>query len=364
MQPRIKLTAIAKNVIKEFDIISSKLRQEDSSTLYYSYVEEAIPRKLNRDIVDVCDYFVDDSTKYKDSPRVEDDPLPKVLQQKLIASGKIIGKSGTRIIVLYSGSGVDGNNYILFDFSKPANKFKFVVGVMWTTTYESSLNFSPKKTLDLPRLERIHYTHLDKSYIGQGYGKFLYDTCLNYIGAAISDSTLFNESFGMWTNHIKRTAKFFGIMVSYDTDIPSYMETGGGDPHAKDLKLNRIIIPVAASQDITKKDIKRLNGGNGFIAIFNKVPAVIQKMSAVFANTPFEDIMVAVANGDFSAKIEDAFEDAETTDELLYNFNNIGVGIKDIVGLDNTDVTVIAWLFNNATVVTTQTTDDLEYIII
>lgn len=357
----IKLSALiptSKTTINEFELMGSKLRQQsDPGEMFAEYLCDDLPTSLLSQINSLIEGDWDDDEDNDEIQKIKMKPLPpKLISQLLKASDKIIVRSGTKVVARYKQSAEENRvAYMLFDFSKPAYGGKFCIGLMWNSEFKSNVSYSPKKTFDIPKIERVHYTHLATEYIGQGYGKFLYDSVISYLGAMISDNTLFQESYNMWTTHIRNKAKFFGIMVGTETTETS----------DTDLEDNRVIIPVPDGSTINKSELRRLHGTNGFIAIFGSVPSIIKKMSGLFAVDQISDIAAVYVNSDFTSKIQDIFDDADTHEEL-YNDNTIDY----LITADKTNtasitqIVTVAWLFRNCTVVTTQTTEGLDYTIV
>ena len=247
----------------------------------YLYYDGVIPKS-------VADKVMDEIDKSKDEK-----PLSKDLQSLLTSKAgvKIYG-SGT--VSVFKKPTADGIIYSGFDFSQPAKKGLFFFGRLFTVKMSKRLNFSPKKQLNIDNAEEIHLSQVSKDYLGKGYGKLLYDAAMKSTDILYSDRVLFEGSFKMWINHIRRNSKFFGV-------------GGWGD----------VILPIFSEDGLNKTKLSQSEGG--FVAIPRKVPTQLIKLQEFLnGKEPYE--LVAFYTRD---KLQNVIQDIESFGSLELTKNSI-----------------------------------------
>jgi hypothetical protein len=257
-----------------------------------------------------------------------DTPLPKDLQSLLISKAgiKVYG-SGT--ISIFKKTISDRIIYSGFDFSQPAKKGLFFFGRLFTVKMSNKLNYSPKKQLNIDNAEEIHLSQVSKEYLGKGYGKLLYDAAIKSSDILYSDGVLFEGSFKMWINHIRRNSKFFGV-------------SGWGD----------VILPIFSEDGLNKTKLSQSEGG--FVAIPRKVPTQLIKLQEFLnGKEPYE--LVVFYTDD---KLQNVIQDVESfgaLDDFTEKYDLVNGEVKYGVGYIIT---------GNATVFVKESGDDLEYFVL
>ena len=257
-----------------------------------------------------------------------DKPLPKDLQSLLISKAgiKVYG-SGT--ISIFKKTISDRIIYSGFDFSQPAKNGLFFFGRLFTVKMSNKLNYSPKKQLNIDNAEEIHLSQVSKEYLGKGYGKLLYDAAIKSTDILYSDGVLFEGSFKMWINHIRRNSKFFGV-------------SGWGD----------VILPIFSEDGLNKTKLSQSEGG--FVAIPRKVPTQLIKLQEFLnGKEPYE--LVSFYTRD---KLQNVIQDVESfgaLDDFTEKYDLVNGDVKYGVGY------IVA---GNATVFVKESGDDLEYFVL
>lgn len=118
----------------------------------------------------------------------------------------------------------------------------------------------PGTTFDIPTPEVVHWSSVSEGNLGKGYGKILYDTVLDTIGALASDESLFKGSYNMWVHHMSKK-RFFGII-----------QRGKRDEYA-------MIIPVSGKAVVQDK-LVRSGTNERFVVLSDKVkvPTILRKL--------------------------------------------------------------------------------------
>ena len=261
--------------------------------------------------------------------RSEDDrPLPKDLQS-LIVSKAGIKVYGSGTIFIFKKPTRDGIIYSGFDFSQPAKNGLFFFGRLLTVKMSKKLNYSPKKQLNIDNAEEIHLSQVSKEYLGKGNGKLLYDAAIKSTDFLYSDGVLFEGSFKMWINHIRRNSKFFGV-------------SGWGD----------VILPIFSEDGLNKTKLSQSEGG--FVAIPRKVPTQLIKLQEFLnGKEPYE--LVSFYTRD---KLQNVIQDIESfgsLDDFMDKYEMVNGDVKYGVGYIIT---------SNATVFVKESGDDLEYFVL
>jgi hypothetical protein len=307
-----------KKILNELDVNRGHFTKDSSMELIgdYLYYDGVIPKS-------VADKVMDEIDKSKGEK-----PLSKDLQSLLTSKAgvKIYG-SGT--VSVFKKPTADGIIYSGFDFSQPAKKGLFFFGRLFTVKMSKRLNFSPKKQLNIDNAEEIHLSQVSKDYLGKGYGKLLYDAAIKSTDILYSDRVLFEGSFKMWINHIRRNSKFFGV-------------GGWGD----------VILPVFSEDGLNKTKLGESEGG--FVAIPKKVPPQLVKLQEFLNGKEPHELVVFYTRD----KLQNVIKDVESfgaLDDFTEKYDLVNGDVKDGVGYIIT---------GNATIFVKESGDDLEYFVL
>lgn len=229
-----------------------------------------------------------------------DEPLPKEFQQILINSfDEVIKKSG-KLQILRKDA--DLKHYVCFDFSKPARSGLFFIGKIITMEFNKKFGYSPQKQFGFDKVETIKLSEVAANYRGQGYGSKLYDALMGYVDALYSDDLLYQGSYNVWINHIRKRSKFFGVLINADwteTILPIYNE--------ETLKKSKLSDP----------EIK------GFVGILKSPPPQLLKLKTFLDGINPDEVFVLDADPRNIPKnktlefIIDAIEDSVSSEDLL-----------------------------------------------
>lgn len=229
-----------------------------------------------------------------------DEPLPKELQQILIDSFDEILKKSGKLYILRKDAGL--NHYVCFDFSKPARGGLFFIGKMITMKFNKQFGYSPQKQFGFDKVENIKLSEVAANYRGQGYGSKLYDALLGYVDAVFSDDLLYQGSYNVWINHIRKRSKFFGVLINADwtqTILPIYNE--------ETLKKSKLSDP----------QIK------GFVGIIKSPPAQLLKLKTFLDGINPDEVFVLdteprnIPKNKILDFVIDAIEDSVSSEDLL-----------------------------------------------
>ena len=307
-----------KKILNELDVNRGHFTKDSSMELIedYLYYDGVIPKSI-------ADKVMGEIDKSKDEK-----PLSKDLQSLLTSKAgvKIYG-SGT--VSVFKKPTADGIIYSGFDFSQPAKKGLFFFGRLFTVKMSKGLNFSPKKQLNIDNAEEIHLSQVSKDYLGKGYGKLLYDAAIKSTDILYSDRVLFEGSFKMWINHIRRNSKFFGV-------------GGWGD----------VILPVFSEDGLNKTKLGESEGG--FVAISKKVPTQLIKLQEFLNGKEPHELVVFYTNDTLQNVIQDV-ESFGALDDFTEKYDLVNGDVKYGVGY------IVA---GNATVFVKESGDDLEYFVL
>jgi hypothetical protein len=191
------------------------------------------------------------------------------------------------------------------------------------------LNYSPKKQLNIENAEEIHLSQVSKEYLGKGYGKLLYDAAIKSSDILYSDGVLFEGSFKMWINHIRRNSKFFGV-------------SGWGN----------VILPIFSEDGLNKTKLGEIEGG--FVAIPKKVPTQLIKLQEFLNGKEPHELAVFYTGYTLKKVIRD-IESFGVLDDFIEDYELESGDVKYGVGY------IIA---GNATVFVKESADDLEYFVL
>jgi hypothetical protein len=307
-----------KKILNELDVNRGHFTKDSSMELIedYLYHDGVIPKSIADKVMGSID-------KSKDEK-----PLSKDLQSLLTSkAGVEVYGSGT--ISIFKKPTRDGIIYSGFDFSQPAKKGLFFFGRLFTVKMSKRLNYSPKKQLNIDNAEEIHLSQVSKEYLGKGYGKLLYDAAIKSTDILYSDGVLFEGSFKMWINHIRRNSKFFGV-------------SGWGN----------VILPIFSEDGLNKTKLGEIEGG--FVAIPKKVPTQLIKLQE-FLNGKEPHELAVFYTGYTSKKVIRDIESFGVLDDFIEDYELESGDVKYGVGY------IIA---GNATVFVKESADDLEYFVL
>jgi hypothetical protein len=307
-----------KKILNELDVNRGHFTKDSSMELIkdYIYHDGVIPKSIADKVMDAIDKSKDEKPLSKDLQSL----LTSKAGVKVYGSGTIsIFKKPTRDGIIYSG----------FDFSQPAKKGLFFFGRLFTVKMSKRLNYSPKKQLNIDNAEEIHLSQVSKEYLGKGYGKLLYDAAIKSIDILYSDGVLFEGSFKMWINHIRRNSKFFGV-------------SGWGN----------VILPIFSEDGLNKTKLGEIEGG--FVAIPKKVPTQLIKLQEFLNGKEPHELAVFYTGYTLKKVIRD-IESFGVLDDFIEDYELESGDVKYGVGY------IIA---GNATVFVKESADDLEYFVL
>jgi hypothetical protein len=307
-----------KKILNELDVNRGHFTKDSSMELIkdYIYHDGVIPKSIADKVMDAIDKSKDEKPLSKDLQSL----LTSKAGVKVYGSGTIsIFKKPTRDGIIYSG----------FDFSQPAKKGLFFFGRLFTVKMSKRLNYSPKKQLNIDNAEEIHLSQVSKEYLGKGYGKLLYDAAIKSSDILYSDGVLFEGSFKMWINHIRRNSKFFGV-------------SGWGN----------VILPIFSEDGLNKTKLGEIEGG--FVAIPKKVPTQLIKLQEFLNGKEPHELAVFYTGYTLKKVIRD-IESFGVLDDFIEDYELESGDVKYGVGY------IIA---GNATVFVKESADDLEYFVL
>jgi hypothetical protein len=307
-----------KKILNELDVNRGHFTKDSSMELIedYLYYDGVIPRSVADKIMNVI------------GKSEGDKPLPKDLQSLIVSkAGMKVYGSGTTFI--FKKTTRDGILYSGFDFSHPAKNGLFFFGRLFTVKMSKRLNYSPKKQLNIENAEEIHLSQVSKEYLGKGYGKLLYDAAIKSSDILYSDGVLFEGSFKMWINHIRRNSKFFGV-------------SGWGN----------VILPIFSEDGLNKTKLGEIEGG--FVAIPKKVPTQLIKLQEFLNGKEPHELAVFYTGYTLKKVIRD-IESFGVLDDFIEDYELESGDVKYGVGY------IIA---GNATVFVKESADDLEYFVL
>ena len=307
-----------KKILNELDVNRGHFTKDSSMELIkdYIYHDGVIPKSIADKVMDAIDKSKDEKPLSKDLQSL----LTSKAGVKVYGSGTIsIFKKPTRDGIIYSG----------FDFSQPAKKGLFFFGRLFTVKMSKRLNYSPKKQLNIDNAEEIHLSQVSKEYLGKGYGKLLYDAAIKSIDILYSDGVLFEGSFKMWINHIRRNSKFFGV-------------SGWGN----------VILPIFSEDGLNKTKLGEIEGG--FVAIPKKVPTQLIKLQEFLNGKEPHELAVFYTGYTLKKVIRD-IESFGVLDDFIEDYELESGDVKYGVGY------IVA---GNATVFVKESGDDLEYFVL
>jgi hypothetical protein len=307
-----------KKILNELDVNRGHFTKDSSMELIedYLYYDGVIPKSIADKVMGSIDKSKDEKPLSKDLQSL----LTSKAGVKVYGSGTIsIFKKPTRDGVIYSG----------FDFSQPAKNGLFFFGRLFTVKMSKRLNYSPKKQLNIENAEEIHLSQVSKEYLGKGYGKLLYDAAIKSSDILYSDGVLFEGSFKMWINHIRRNSKFFGV-------------SGWGN----------VILPIFSEDGLNKTKLGEIEGG--FVAIPKKVPTQLIKLQEFLNGKEPHELAVFYTGYTLKKVIRD-IESFGVLDDFIEDYELESGDVKYGVGY------IIA---GNATVFVKESADDLEYFVL
>lgn len=223
--------------------------------------------------------------------------------------GETILEDG-EVVIIKNKKGSSRILYHLLDFSKPAGKLSrsnigdyrdhylfncaepnFYIGYILTSVLsEKNYKFSPKLQLNLSNIEQVHLSKIAVDYRGKGYGAKLYDAVAKQVDALYSDNILFEGSYAMWTNHIRKSSAFFGA-------VPLSSNT---------------ILPVDDVSKIKAADIEE------FVSIFKKVPPKLIELKNFLKGINPDEVYA----GDVVYQLRDKRVIKVETDDIVYEIDN------------------------------------------
>jgi hypothetical protein len=192
------------------------------------------------------------------------------------------------------------------------------------------LNYSPKKQLNIDNAEEIHLSQVSKEYLGKGYGKLLYDAAMISTDILYSDRVLFEGSFKMWINHIRKNSNFFGV-------------AGEGD----------VILPIFSEDGLDKTKLMKATDG-GLVAIMKKVPTQLIKLQE-FLNGIEPHNLVVFQTKEKLEVVTKNIESSGSLDDLAKKYYSLYGTLKSGAGY------IMA---GNATIFVKESGDDLEYFVL
>lgn len=310
---------LLKQILNELDVNRGHFTKDSSMELIedYLYHDGVIPKSIADKVMGAIDKSKDET------------PLSKDLQSLLTSKAgvKVYG-SGT--VSIFKKPTADGIIYSGFDFSQPAKKGLFFFGRLFTVKMSTRLNYSPKKQLNIDNAEEIHLSQVSKEYLGKGYGKLLYDAAMISTDILYSDRVLFEGSFKMWINHIRKNSNFFGV-------------AGEGD----------VILPIFSEDGLDKTKLMKATDG-GLVAIMKKVPPQLIKLQE-FLNGIEPHNLVVFQTKEKLEVVTKNIESSGSLDDLAKKYYSLYGTLKSGAGY------IMA---GNATIFVKESGDDLEYFIL
>jgi hypothetical protein len=178
---------------------------------------------------------------------------------------------------------------------------EIVVGWIHGRGGKRKFGINPKIVFGLDNVLKIDGIFVNKKRRGGGYGKLLYDAMMKYSDALVSDSQLYEGSFGLWTKYIHDKSKFFGVM--YRTKRYSF------------------VFPISPGAKLTPSFFG--NSGDletpaGFVSISKKVPSSVTSFSKKILSLGVDDLDVFDAsNSKFTKDMETILDEAVSIDEIM-----------------------------------------------
>lgn len=236
-----------------------------------------------------------------------------------VLKGSVVGKMGTFVLITTAeGSDV---NYSCWNFDPMIweDGYEFCVGFISTQILKTkNVEYGFANAFELKNVLQIHDSSVADKYKGKGIGKFMYDSVMKTCDALLSDRILYQGSFGMWTGHVKKDAKLFGMRLNCSG--------------------RTMIIPISSNVSLDRKSITILNNREesnlvGFIGIYNNVPPTLLKLQSFVAGINPVDIAIWTNNNpSLSSSADDIYdiiEDATSLQDIIdditptYSFERI-----------------------------------------
>ena len=310
-----------KKLLNELDVRRGHFMKDTSLDLIedYLYNDGVVPNSVADKIMDAINSAEDDR------------PLSKPLQSLLISKvGTKVYGSGT--IQVFKKQTPDGIIYSGFDFSLPVQSGLFFFGRILTEKLDRRLEYSPKKQLNIDNAESIHLSQVSKDHLGKGYGKVLYDAVMKSTDIVYSDSVLFEGSFKVWINHIRRKSKFFGIV-------------GWGG----------VIFPIFTEEGLNKTKLMKVSDfSGGLVGITKKVPTQLIKLQEFLNGVEPYDIAIFSTEDKLQGVMKD-IESFASMNDFMNDYSHEYGSLKSGVG---------CILSGNSTIFVKESGDDLEYFIL
>jgi hypothetical protein len=180
-------------VIKLKDILSEI---EVKSGYYTEFKSEDIFTFLPKKVVDAYIRLTRRVPLKKQKTKQDIQKSIESVKSVFINGGKVVWTDGTKNMIEYIGDDSTDILFVLLDF----NQDDFILGWLYAKDVSAidDLHIHPEKLISLQRVLRVHGSFINKKYRGEGYGKLIYDVVLNNIDALVSDSVLYDASFGLW----------------------------------------------------------------------------------------------------------------------------------------------------------------------
>lgn len=218
-----------------------------------------------------------------------------------------------------------------------------VVGWIRGRGGKGQFGINPKIVFSLDNVLKIDGIFVNQKRRGEGYGKLLYDTIMKYSDALVSDSQLYEGSFGLWTKYIHDKSKFFGVM--YRTERYSF------------------VFPIPPGAKLTPSFFG--NSGDletpaGFVSISKKVPSSVTSFSKKIMSLGVGDLDVFDAsNSKFTKAVESVLDDSISIDEVMEEFGSSELGLKFVY--KNVKTPKVLFCFADALVLVKEVGDGLDW---
>jgi hypothetical protein len=166
---------------------------------------------------------------------------------------------------------------------------------------------------------------------------------MKYSDALVSDSQLYEGSFGLWTKYIHDKSKFFGVM--YRTERYSF------------------VFPIPPGAKLTPSFFG--NSGDletpaGFVSISKKVPSSVTSFSKKIMSLGVGDLDVFDAsNSKFTKAVESVLDDSISIDEVMEEFGSSELGLKFVY--KNVKTPKVLFCFADALVLVKEVGDGLDW---
>jgi hypothetical protein len=294
-------------VIKLKDILSEI---EVKSGYYTEFKSEDIFTFLPKKVVDAYIRLTRRVPLKKQKTKQDIQKSIESLKSVFINGGKVVWTDGTKNMIEYIGDDSTDILFVLLDFNqlnpqstdKVSAKDDFILGWLYAKDVSAidDLHIHPEKLISLQRVLRVHGSFINKKYRGEGYGKLIYDVVLNNIDALVSDSVLYDASFGLWTNYLHNNKKFFGYLYQFGKTI--------------------CVLPIPKNKKFSKDDIPQSDYGadiSGFIVMNKKIPSELQRMKDTIGGVTPSEINIIDASGKFTKSLQDKFDEAVSMDDII-----------------------------------------------